>query len=88
MGLVGQLCIWLRGLWWWITATVSAVFLWVAAVGHVQQIVVAQNNAPGNAGIVLYWDILMPLAHLLLAVDQRTARQPGATHASPRTVAR
>jgi hypothetical protein len=89
LGLVGLLCIWLRGLSWWATATVSAVFLWVAAVGHIQEIVVAQNYAPGNAGIVLYWDILMPLAHLLLlAVYQRTARQPDAAQASPGTIAR
>lgn len=37
-----------------------ACFLWGAAGGHIYQIVAAHNFAPGNAGIMLWSDILLP----------------------------
>ncbi|EIM29302.1 DUF6790 family protein [Microvirga lotononidis] len=38
-----------------------ACFLWGAAAGHVQQMIAAHNFAPGNAGVIFYTDILLPL---------------------------
>jgi hypothetical protein len=38
-----------------------ACFLWGAAGGHVYQMITAGNFAPGNAGIVFYTDILIPI---------------------------
>jgi hypothetical protein len=38
-----------------------SVFLWGAAVGHIRQIVESGNYAPGNAGIMLYSDIFLPV---------------------------
>ncbi len=38
-----------------------ALFLLGAAGGHIYQIVKAGNFAPGNAGVILYTDILIPL---------------------------
>ncbi|WP_022730016.1 DUF6790 family protein [Fodinicurvata sediminis] len=38
-----------------------ACFLWGAAGGHVYQMVTAGNFAPGNAGVIFYSDILIPL---------------------------
>lgn len=38
-----------------------ACFLWGAAGGHVWQMVTADNFAPGNAGVIFYSDILIPL---------------------------
>lgn len=38
-----------------------ACFLWGAAVGHAVQMVEAHNYAPGNAGVIFYTDILLPL---------------------------
>jgi hypothetical protein len=46
----------------------TAPFLWGAAVGHIIDIIRTQNYAPGNAGFVLYLDILLPAAGLLLLV--------------------
>lgn len=37
------------------------VFMWGAAGGHVYQMMKAQNFAPGNAGSILYMDILFAL---------------------------
>jgi hypothetical protein len=38
-----------------------ACFLWGAAGGHVYQMITAHNFAPGNAGIIFYSDILVPV---------------------------
>jgi hypothetical protein len=73
-GVLGILCIRLRGLWWWATVIGSGIFLLGAAVVHVQQIVETGNRAPGNAGVVLYWDILMPLVQLALLLAIRGQR--------------
>jgi len=56
-------------------AVVAAGFLGGAAVGHVVQIVQTGNLAAGNAGPILYTDILTPLTLLvLLALTRHTAR--------------
>lgn len=38
-----------------------AAFLWGAAAGHVYQMVTTGNFAPGNAGVIFYTDILIPV---------------------------
>jgi len=38
-----------------------SLFLWGAAGGHIYQMITADNFAPGNAGSVLYTDILLPV---------------------------
>jgi hypothetical protein len=60
-------------------ATVSAasIFLLGDAVGHVRQMLIADNFAPGNAGVPFYTDILCPLLAiaLLLVANRRRAVQ-------------
>jgi hypothetical protein len=57
-----------------------ALFQWGAAVGHINQIITAGNLAPGNAGVMLYSDIFLPLiGFALLWLRYRAAgrsRQP------------
>jgi hypothetical protein len=51
-----------------------AVFLLGAAAGHVHQMIVAHNFAPGNAGVIFYMDLIVPiLGFLLLWLDRRFA---------------
>jgi hypothetical protein len=50
-----------------------AIFMLGAAAGHVYQMVTAHNFAPGNAGIIFWSDILLPLAGFLLLWLQRRA---------------
>lgn len=53
----------------------SALFLLGAAGGHVYQVVRAGNFAPGNAGMIFYTDILIPvLGFLLLWLQHRHGR--------------
>jgi len=42
-------------------ALMTTIFLWGAALGHIQQIIIAHNYSPGNAGTILFTDILIPL---------------------------
>jgi len=58
-----------------------ACFLWGAAVGHAVQMVEAHNYAPGNAGVIFYSDIFLPMIGLALLALQRIqapARTAGA----------
>lgn len=51
-----------RGLDMRLSAVVcTAAFLWGAAFGHIAEIVREGSYAPGNAGVILYTDILLPI---------------------------
>ena len=39
----------------------TACFLWGAAYGHIVQMIHAHNFAPGNAGLIFYNDLILPL---------------------------
>jgi Family of unknown function (DUF6790) len=54
-----------------------ACFLWGAAAGHIYQMITAHNFAPGNAGVIFYSDILVPVVGFIFLWLQRrsAARQ-------------
>jgi hypothetical protein len=52
-------------------------FMLGAAAGHVYQIVTAHNFAPGNAGMILYMDVAIPLFGFLLLWLQHRAGRTG-----------
>ena len=56
----------------------ASIFLLDDAMGHVRQMVLTGNFAPGNAGVPFYMDILCPLlaVTLLLAASRSAARNP------------
>jgi hypothetical protein len=47
-------------------AVMAACFLGGAAIGHIRDIALGDNLTPGNAGPILYTDILTPIAILVL----------------------
>ena len=52
-----------------------ACFLWGAAGGHVHQMITAHNFTPGNAGVIFYSDVLVPiLGFIFLWLQRRAAR--------------
>lgn len=52
-----------------------SLFLLGAAAGHIYQMVTEHNFAPGNAGIIFYTDIIIPLVgFVLLALQHRYGR--------------
>ncbi len=54
-----------------------ACFMWGAAIGHIYQMVAAHNFGPGNAGVMFWCDILMPLFGFFLLWKLRTTRANG-----------
>lgn len=43
-----------------------ALFMWGAAIGHVLDMIRSHNFAPGNAGVIFWTDILLPIVGLAL----------------------
>ena len=68
LAVLGILCIWLRGNFWYATIIGYSILALGAAYGHIVQIIVNQDYAPDNAGAVLYYDILLPVFLLVLLV--------------------
>lgn len=66
-GILGVLAIRYRS-FWAPTIIAYAVFMWGAAMGHIYNIQQTGNLNAGNAGAVLYLDILMPLLFIILLV--------------------
>ncbi|MBZ0200359.1 MAG: hypothetical protein K8H86_10860 [Ignavibacteriaceae bacterium] len=44
----------------------TSVFLWGAAGGHIYEILVKENYASGNAGIMLWTGLLLPVINIVL----------------------
>ena len=60
-----------------------ACFLWGAAAGHVHQMITAHNFAPGNAGVIFYSDILVPIVgFIFLWLQRRAAARQSASAAA------
>ena len=71
MGLTACVSFW-RGLDFKAAAVMTnAIFLIGAAIGHVRQMIVAGNFAPGNAGVPFYGDIAFPLLAIILLIIVR-----------------
>ena len=70
LGTLGILCYWFRSNFWTATIIAVSVSLLGFAVGHIQQIIVAHNYHPNNAGAALYNDILIPVILIALFVYQ------------------
>jgi hypothetical protein len=73
--LLGILSIWLRG-WFWLAPVVSrSVFSLGAGYVHIADILAHGNMSPGNAGPILFYDIVVPFIAVGLFVTY--ARQEG-----------
>jgi len=61
-----------------------SIFLLGAAAGHVVQMVTAHNFAPGNAGVIFWTDIVLPvIGFTLLALQRPHAGAPLAARPKP-----
>ncbi|WP_339733477.1 DUF6790 family protein [uncultured Gimesia sp.] len=54
-----------------------SLFLLGAAAGHVYQMIMAHNFAPGNAGVIFYTDLAIPImGFVLLGLQYRYNKKP------------
>lgn len=58
------------------------MFLWGATLGHLYQWIANGNTAPGNAGAVLIYDLLLPSLLIVFAVQSRKRTQSRAQNAT------
>ena len=54
---------------------VNAIFLAGDAVGHVRQMIVGGNFAPGNAGTPFFTDIILPVLTIALLLAARRSER-------------
>src|SRR5271170_413388 len=76
VGVLGVLCLWIRGNFWLATAIANAVWLFGDAIGHIRQITLNNNHAPNNSGIFLIVEIVTPILMLALTFYHRSATEP------------
>jgi len=55
--------------------TGPSLFLLCAGFGHVYQIMTTHNHAPGNSGVILYMDFLLPVIGFVLLWLQHRCEQ-------------
>ena len=68
LGVLGILCVWIRGNFWLATAIANAVWLLGDAIGHTRQILLANNHAANNSGLFLLAEFVTPIIILALAI--------------------
>jgi len=61
IAILGILSMWFRGKFWIAPVVAQSTFLLGAAYVHIQDILVNTNLAPGNAGPILFYDIVVPV---------------------------
>jgi hypothetical protein len=76
IGVLGVLCLSIRGSFWLATAIANAVWLLGDAVGHVREIILNNNHSPNNSGIFLIAEFVTPCVILLLALYHHSAKEP------------
>jgi Family of unknown function (DUF6790) len=74
VGLLGLLAFWGNVGFRWAATLATTVWLWGDAVGHVRQMIVAHNYAPGNAGSWFWTDVLVPLIMIASLIQASRSR--------------
>jgi hypothetical protein len=83
IGVVGLLCVRIRGTFWLAVLLVAAVQYYGDAYGHVHQWLANDNTESGNVGIPLWLDVIVPTIGLLLYAARSRAATAGAHRDSP-----
>ena len=74
-GVLGILCIWIRGNFWTATVIGVSVFYLGAAIGHINNMFVTSNFSQGNVGADLVLNILIPLLLIGLLLSYRVLEE-------------
>lgn len=73
VGVCSLLCLKIRGTFWVAALVFSSILYYGDAVGHVYQWLHNDNTEPGNVGIPLFLDFLVPAVATALYLGYRTA---------------
>ena len=67
IGILGVICFWRRS--FYLPAVVAkSIFAGGAGIIHIINLVNTGNTAPGNAGAILYWDLIRPVLFAVLYI--------------------
>jgi hypothetical protein len=72
IGVLGLLCYWIRDNFWTATVISSSIFLLGDAYGHIVNMIQYSNYAPGNAGSILYMDIIGSIILIVLLIAYKS----------------
>jgi len=67
-GVLGVLCYWLRGDFWTATVIGCSVMYFMMGIGHFLDLAKKGNRAVLNAGIILYYDLALPVVMIILLI--------------------
>jgi hypothetical protein len=74
-GILGIMCIWVKGSWREAAAIGYSIFLIGAGINHIVNIMTTGNMGPGNYGPTLWSDILVPVALWILLALRHSSRK-------------
>jgi hypothetical protein len=74
-GIAGLMCLKWRGGFRWATTIIFTIIYWGSDYGHFYQLIVNDNHHPGNAGLVLYTNIIVPAVLIFLMVAHEFAER-------------
>ena len=80
IGVLAILCYWFRDQFWLATVIGNAVWQLGDAVGHIRQIIIANNWSPNNAGPALWADIAVPIILIALLLIAWRRHTPHGAH--------
>lgn len=63
---LGIMCIWRSDDFWLATIIGSSIWLFLDGIGHIADMILHHNYAPGNIGVPLYTDIIVPIVLIIL----------------------
>lgn len=73
IGLIGSIGFWNKSFWLpFIIA--KSTFMWGAGLTHILHMIQHDNFSPSNTGIVVYWDLLLPIILIVLYTLYRRER--------------
>ena len=75
IGVLGVLCYWIRDNFWTATVISSSIFLLGDAYVHIINTINYSNYAAGNAGSILYMDIIGPIILIVLLITYKSLNE-------------
>jgi len=67
-GILGILCYWIRGDFWTATVIGCSFMYFMMGVGHLLDLTRRENKSILNAGVILYYDLILPLVMVVLLI--------------------
>ena len=76
IGIIGFFGFWNKSFWLPFIITKS-IFMIGAGITHILHAITENNFSPGNTGVILYWDFLLPILLWILLIFYNRMRKKG-----------